>query len=258
MRYSLLAPGKRLRPLLCLLAARAGGGDEGVALDAGCAIEMVHAASLILDDLPSMDDAGLRRGRQTAHLRFGEATAILAAIALLNRAYGVLAALEPLDEARRVRLVERLAEAVGSQGLAGGQEQDLNGRAALSDLERIDDLNALKTGPLFVLAAEFGGRLCGLEEGRLEPLRRFAAHLGLAFQTRDDLLDVVASKSAAAKDVGQDGGKPTVVSLAGCEAAGERIRDQLTSARSALIECRFENDALDRFLRAALDGHWQP
>ncbi len=258
MHYSLMAPGKRLRPLLCLLTARAGGGSDEAALDAGCAIEMVHTASLILDDLPSMDDASLRRGRATAHLQFGESTAILASIALLNRAYGVISAQPALAPGLRAELLERLADSVGSRGLAGGQERDLNGWSELTDLDSVDDLNALKTGVLFVLSAEFGGRICGLDGEALAALRRFAGHLGLAFQTLDDLVDVTASAEAAAKDVGQDAGKPTAIALAGCDAADARIRQHLGEARAALGLCGFESATLERFVGSVFNGYWRP
>ena len=231
MRHALLGPGKRLRPLLTLLAARRFGGDEAAALDAGCAVEMIHAASLVLDDLPCMDNATLRRGRPATHHAFGQDTAILAAIGLLNQAYGLLAALPGVPEARRLRLVSLLAGAVGAQGLVGGQEIDLHARQEHVAETEVDELNHLKTGVLFVAALEAGGVIAGAPEEALAGLRRFGRHLGLAFQTLDDVLDTAATPEAAGKDVGQDGGKPTLVSLFGTDAAWERAMDHLRLAR---------------------------
>ncbi|MBO1080950.1 polyprenyl synthetase family protein [Roseomonas haemaphysalidis] len=234
MRDALLGPGKRLRPILTVLAARRFGGDEAAALDAGCAVEMVHAASLVLDDLPCMDNALLRRGRPTTHQAFGQDTAILAAIGLLSQAYGLLAALPAVPDDRRARMVAVLAGAVGAQGLVGGQEIDLHARQQHVAPGQVDELNHLKTGVLFVAALEAGAVLAGASEDCLPPLRRFGRHLGLAFQTLDDVLDVAATAEAAGKDVQQDAGKPTLVSLFGVEGAWRRALDHLRLARAEL------------------------
>jgi geranylgeranyl diphosphate synthase type II len=234
MQDALLGPGKRLRPLLTVLAARRFGGDEAAAIDAGCAVEMVHAASLVLDDLPCMDNALLRRGRPATHHAFGQDTAILAAIGLLNQAYGLLAALPGVPDGRRVRLVALLASAVGAQGLVGGQEIDLHARQQHVAPGEVDELNHLKTGVLFVAALEAGAVLAGAPDDGLPALRRFGRHLGLAFQTLDDVLDVAATAEAAGKDVNQDGSKPTLVSLFGVEGAWRRALDHLRLARAEL------------------------
>lgn len=231
MRHALVGPGKRLRPLLTLLAARRFGGDEAAALEAGCAVEMVHTASLVLDDLPCMDDAELRRGRPATHRAFGEDTAILAAIALLNQAYGVMATLPGISDAARLRLVTMLVQAVGPQGLVGGQELDLHDRHGPAAAGELDLLNHQKTGVLFVAALEAGAVLGHASEEGVAAMRRFGRHLGLAFQTLDDLLDATATPQMAGKDVRQDGDKTTLVSLCGLDAARRRVEEYLDQAR---------------------------
>jgi geranylgeranyl diphosphate synthase type II len=254
MRHALLGPGKRLRPLLTLLAARRFGGAEAAALDAGCAVEMVHAASLVLDDLPCMDDAALRRGQPATHRAFGEDTAILAAIGLLNHAYGLMAALPDVDDARRGRLVTLLVQAVGSQGLVGGQERDLHVRHVHTAAEEVDELNHQKTGVLFVAALEAGAILGGASEEAVAGMRRFGRHLGLAFQTLDDLLDTIGTVEAAGKDIGQDNGKPTLVSLFGVETAQRRVRDHLEHARREVAWPDGQRCVLEHLLDEMLSG----
>ena len=230
--YALLSPGKRLRPVLALLAAEhfGDGRPHDAALDAGCAIEMVHAASLILDDLPCMDDAALRRGRPTVHRRFGEDMAVLAAIALLNHAYAVVAAAPGLPAEARLTLVSALSGAVGFDGLVAGQARDLRERDGVAEPTPLHELNRQKTGVLFIAAVEGGARAAGARGARLEGARGFARGLGEAFQILDDLLDATATSEAAGKDVGQDGGKPTVVSLIGAEGARAEMHRRLRTA----------------------------
>ncbi len=238
VRYALLSPGKRLRPVLTLLSAEHFGppGREArrraaaAALDVGCAIEMVHAASLILDDLPCMDDAELRRGRPTVHKRFGEDMAVLAAIALLNQAYATAAAAPDLPADARLGLVQALTAAVGFDGLAAGQARDLRDRDVLAEATPLHELNRQKTGVLFIAAVEGGARAAGALDGRLDGARAFARGLGEAFQILDDLLDATGTSEAAGKDVGQDGGKPTVVSLIGADGARAEMHRRLRSA----------------------------
>lgn len=229
-RYALLAPGKRLRPLLAMAAAEHWGGEPLDALDAGCAVEMVHAASLILDDLPSMDDARLRRGRATVHRVYGEDLAVLAAVALLARAFGVLSA-SALSPEARLRLSAELSEAVGFDGLTGGQTRDLHQRNG-TGLDELAVLNRQKTGVLFELAAVAGALTTGAD-GQVEAARRFGERLGAAFQIRDDLLDAEAEAAATGKDAGQDGDKPTVVSLLGAPGARARLLAELRGAEAA-------------------------
>ena len=163
MNYALLAPGKRVRPVLTLMACTQLGGELALALDGACAIEMVHTASLILDDLPCMDDAQLRRGLPTTHRAHGEAAALLAAIGLLNRAYAVLAH-AGLQPPQKIALLARLTDAVGVDGLIDGQALDLRERIGFRGIEAIDELNRLKTGSLFAAALEFGAICAGADD----------------------------------------------------------------------------------------------
>jgi geranylgeranyl diphosphate synthase type II len=233
-RYALLAPGKRFRPMLTLLAAREFGADPATAMDAACAFEMVHTASLILDDLPCMDDAALRRGRTTTHRQFDEATAILASVALLNRAQGVIAGDAGLSTSVRAELAGRLSEAVGFEGLVGGQAMDLDDRARERTAAELDLLNHRKTGVLIVAAAEAGALIAGAAPESVLQVGIFARHLGLAFQIQDDLIDVLGGADAG-KDLGKDAQMTTLVSVLGVEGAREAVIDHLARAEAALV-----------------------
>lgn len=232
VRYALLAPGKRLRPLLAILATRELGADELDALDAGCALEMVHAASLVLDDLPAMDNAISRRGQPATHIVFGEDAAVLAGITLLSRAYGLLATAARLNPATRCSLVQILAEAVGTDGLAGGQLQDLR-PGDRTDAERVADANHLKTGMLFVAAVEMAAVIAGADQKSTDRMRRFATHLGQAFQILDDLADGEPAVPGAQHHC-EDSGKATLPSLLGHNQARHRLERHVAAARELL------------------------
>ncbi len=232
--YALLAPGKRFRPLLTLLAAEAFGVSPSRALDTACAMEMIHAASLVLDDLPSMDDARLRRGRPTTHRVYGEAAAILASVGLLTRAFGAIAGDAGLQADTRIALVETLADAVGFEGLVAGQALDLAERARRRTVAELDELNHRKTGVLMMCAAEAGARIGGASEEARRELGEFARRIGLAFQIRDDLIDVQEGGEHIGKDVGKDAGMTTVVSALGPRAARAAIETHLVAADAAL------------------------
>ena len=236
LRHALLGRSKRVRPVMMLMIAEPRDALAGPLLDVACAVEMVHTASLILDDLPCMDDATLRRQRPTTHIAFGQPTAILSAVALLTRAFGIIAELDDVPACTRTRLASVLANAIGWDGLVAGQEIDINNRASLHDAEQVEHLNWLKTGVLFVAAAEMGAIFRGLENERLEAVRRFARHFGLAFQTADDLLDRTDTAEQAGKDVGKDGDKATLVSLFGASHARLTCRQHLTHAEQALVD----------------------
>lgn len=225
MRYSLLSPGKRTRALLTVLTARYWSDAADAALVPACAVEMVHAASLALDDLPVMDDANLRRGRPTNHRIFGEDTVILAAVALMNDAFGEVARCEDLPERCRLDIVDYLSEAVGLNGLVAGQEMDLHSATQASSLEEVELIHARKTGALFAACTKIGARVAGLTDDRLDDMAEFGMCLGLAFQTYDDLADVHSDEETAGKDVNNDGNKPTVVSILGRQEA-ERAADR--------------------------------
>ena len=235
VRYALLAPAKRLRPTLTLLSAAHFGGEQAQqdALDPGCAIELVHTASLILDDLPSMDDAAVRRGRPACHRRFGEDVAILAAVGLLNQGFSVIARTRGVSPAARLELVDRLSAAVGFDGLVSGQVMDLREKPGL-DGEALLALNHQKTGVLFVAAVEAGALVAGAKGRRRAGAVDFAAHLGSAFQIMDDLIDATGTSESAGKDVGKDDGRRTFVARVGPEEARRQIGSRLDEALSAL------------------------
>lgn len=251
MCYSLLAPGKRLRPILTLLASFHFGVKDLAALDAACALEMVHAASLIMDDLPAMDNAELRRGQPTAHRQFGEEIAILAAVALLNQAYSVIGSMEQINDAARSDLVRTFARVIGSEGLVGGQVMDLKERGQGMDARRIEKLNELKTAALFVAAVEAGAIIAGVTGSRFSAARTFATHLGLAFQIADDMLDDPAFAGTTGKDTGKDADKPTLVSQLGLEGARQTLDAHLGAARAALIVMSPTPSPLTTFFEAS-------
>ncbi len=227
VRHALLAPGKRLRPIATVLASWELGRTDLAALDAGCALEMIHAASLVLDDLPSMDDAATRRGRPSTHRVFGEDVAMLAAISLLAQAYAVAAATAGVDGATRARLVGILAEAVGIHGLAGGQFRDLRGRGGATALV---EANHLKTGVLFVAAVDVAAAIADAAAPDAERLRTCATHLGQAFQLMDDLADGEFGPS----DQPEDRGKTTLLSVLGPGDAVRRLAAHVAHAQDGL------------------------
>jgi farnesyl diphosphate synthase len=222
MRYSSLAPGKRMRPLLVLASARLFGVARGSALQVAAAIEMVHAYSLIHDDLPAMDNSDLRRGRPTCHKRFDEATAVLAGDGLLTMAFEVLAHPDTHgDPAVRCELVSALAAAAGPAGMVGGQMIDLIAERQPLDIGAITRLQRMKTGALIAFSCEAGAILAKAAGAQRTALRGYAHDLGLAFQIADDLLDVEGSAAETGKPVGADAaaGKATFVSILGVERA---------------------------------------
>ena len=254
MRHTLLAPAKRARALLAMLAAKDLGADEAAAISPACALEMVHAASLILDDLPAMDNASLRRGLPANHVQFGEATAILAAIGLLNRAFGVIAEDTTLSAASRVRLTEILSRSVGSDGLVAGQEQDLKWSPTQATRLDVELVHARKTAALFSAAAEMGAAVAGAPEREVRLMREFGMKLGLAFQILDDLLDATASRESAGKDVAQDGGRPSLVFSIGLEAARQAAQIYIDEANSLIGASGGDGGRLRRFAMALIAG----
>jgi geranylgeranyl diphosphate synthase, type II len=236
MRHALLAPSKRIRPLMLNLVAEPTGPMVDAALRVGSAVEMVHTASLILDDLPCMDDAQMRRRRPTTHVAFGQSTAILSSIALLTRAFGIISELEGVSGEMRTKLSAILSNAIGWDGLVAGQELDTNGQSELLDSSGIENLIWLKTGILFVASAEMGAVLRDATDHQVDAVRRYAKHFGLAFQTLDDLLDGSTSAQDAGKDVNKDEGKTTLVSLFGASKARQTCQQHLALADAALME----------------------
>jgi geranylgeranyl diphosphate synthase type II len=247
--YSVLNGGKRLRPIISLASARALGQEPTRVVKTACAIEYVHCCSLVLDDLPSMDDALTRRGRPTTHRTYGVATSILAADALLMHAFRLVAdnAVEAGADGRMVAAAVRdLAVAVGSYGMVGGQHVDLEtaGRESI-DSETLEYIQSKKTGMLFVLAATLGCTLLGAPTEGLDALRRYADSFGLAYQMVDDILDAEGDAERLGKDVGQDINKKTFVTVHGVDRARKSARELLERARSALIDLDGDTSTLD-------------
>jgi geranylgeranyl diphosphate synthase type II len=232
MAYTALAPSKQVRAVLVLLCAELCRGDAARAAPAAAAIELVHSASLILDDLPSMDDAPLRRGRRANHLEFGEATAILAAFGLLNLAYGTLA--RSYEPALSMRMASLLSDAVGPEGLIGGQELDLRATDRSITFETLERIHRGKTGALFVAAATCGALTAAAPAEPIAALTGYAKNLGLAFQIVDDLLDVAGTTADTGKAVRADARKTTFVSFSGVDGARQLAEELCETADRAL------------------------
>jgi len=244
-RHALLSPGKRFRPFLCVFVAQGGGIYDGAELDAaitiGCVAEMVHAASLILDDLPCMDDADLRRNQPTTHIAFDESTAILSATALLNRAFGVLSRLHQVPAHRRIEMIDLLSYAVGSKGLIAGQMADLANTDQGASIAEIERLNTLKTGALFDFSVDAAAILSGMHASQRAALKEFSYHLGLAFQLLDDVKDTLMTDQEAEKSVNRDIGKATILAIAGSDASREKLHEYLSHAKAALQRAELTN-----------------
>jgi geranylgeranyl diphosphate synthase type II len=256
VREACLSRGKRVRPVLAMLSAAHFGGRDLAALDFGCALELVHAASLILDDLPCMDNAQMRRGHPTLHRRFGEDTAVLSAIALLNQAYAVIARDAGLAAETRLALNMLLSECVGFDGLVTGQIRDLRDPEAFRDEAALTSLNHQKTSVLFIAALVGGALIAGADRTAQASARAFAGHLGLAFQLWDDLQDSTSTLEAMGKDAGQDAGRVTFVSLWGVERTRAAIGERISAALEALgsKDCALALYTLDLFHNAGYGG----
>jgi geranylgeranyl diphosphate synthase, type II len=232
MGYTLHAPSKRVRAVLTLLTAELCGRADDGAVVAACAIEMIHASSLILDDLPSMDDGALRRGRPANHVAFGEAIAILAAFGLLDEAFRVV--VRSYDPARASKLTLLMSEAVGSQGLIGGQAADLLATEQQITFDVLERIHRGKTGSLFSAAATAGAITADAAAESCAALQAFAKNLGLAFQIIDDLLDVEGSSEITGKPVRADLKKTTFVSFSGVAGARQLASELCETADAAL------------------------
>ena len=238
MRYASLAGGKRVRPFLVTQSASLFGVDTTSALRTAAAVEMVHCYSLVHDDLPAMDDDDLRRGQPTCHIKFDEATAILAGDALLTKAFEVLAAPETHSDARvRADLVLALAKAAGDHGMVGGQMMDLWAEDNKLDVAQITRLQRMKTGDLIAVSAEAGAILGKASDDARTALHAYAHDIGLAFQIADDLLDVEGDAATVGKATGKDAdaNKATFVSLLGIDKARQQA-DMLSEQAAAHLE----------------------
>ena len=245
MRYSLLAGGKRVRPVLTLATARALGADPERFLPVACAIELIHTYSLIHDDLPAMDDDDLRRGQPTAHVRYGEDVAILSGDALFAEAVRLFCE-QPGEPARVLAALRELSGATGVDGMVGGQYVDMT--VPERDAEMLRTLHALKTGRLIAASVTVVPILEGLPEPETIPYRRFASELGVLFQIVDDILDVTGSEERLGKPSGTDErhGKVTYVSLFGLEQARQLASESHAKALDALAGAGGETDDLRR------------
>jgi geranylgeranyl diphosphate synthase, type II len=206
MRYSLLAGGKRLRPVLALAAGEAFGADTDDIMPAACALEMIHTYSLIHDDLPAMDNDDLRRGRPTCHKAFGEAVAILAGDALLTQAFRVLASDAPnRNPERQVRVIREVATAAGTvEALIGGQMADIESEGKKVGATMLEYIHRSKTGAMITASVVVGGLIAGANEDQIEKLRKYGQRIGLAFQIADDILDVTSTSEQLGKTPGKD------------------------------------------------------
>ncbi len=235
MRYSLLAGGKRLRPVLCLTAASLCGTDPAAVLPFACGLEMVHTYSLIHDDLPAMDDDDLRRGRPSNHKAFDEATAILAGDALQAEAFKVMTTC-PLPAENVLKAVHCFADAAGACGMCGGQELDMQSTGIRIGIAELEHLHALKTGAILRASVVCGGLLAGADEAVIAALSAYGASLGVAFQIADDILDVVSDTQTLGKPAGsdQEQNKNTYPALLGLERSRELADMHADTARRAL------------------------
>lgn len=236
MRYASLGGGKRVRPLLVHAAGEVSGATPEACDAAACAVEMIHAYSLVHDDMPCMDDDDLRRGRPTVHKAYDEATALLVGDALQTQAFLVLTRAQALPPEARLTLVAELAEASGSVGMAGGQAIDLQNVGLAMSREALEGMHRMKTGALLRASVRMGA-LCGnIDTAGLGALDRYAAAVGLAFQVVDDILDVTADTATLGKTAGKDAAndKPTYVSLMGLDAARELAGQLRATAHEAL------------------------
>lgn len=222
IRWSVFAGGKRFRPLLLLAVGQTFGVADDQLLSTACALELIHAYSLIHDDLPSMDNDDLRRGRATCHIQFGEATAILAGDALQTLAFKIVSGDEKLSAEKRVRLIAEIARASGTpHGMVAGQARDLEAESRDVGAEELEQIHRLKTGALIIAAARSGAIIAEAAEAELEAITDYAAQLGLLFQITDDLLDVTSTAEAIGKTPGKDlrSKKATYPHLHGIDAA---------------------------------------
>lgn len=249
MRYSLLAGGKRIRPILCLAGAEAVGGDFDGVLNFACAIEMIHAYSLIHDDLPAMDDDDFRRGQPTNHKKFGEAAAILAGDGLLTEAFAVMTrrSLHPdVDPADLLEATQLVAQEAGFRGMVGGQVVDMEAEDTQPSLELVEFMHAAKTAALIRASVAGGAILAGGDRASVSALSEYGRYLGLAFQIRDDLLDVLGDSRELGKPVGSDEQrkKATYPAVLGIEESQRRERRTVELALNALSEMDAGSDPL--------------
>ena len=251
MNYSLMAGGKRLRPILIMAAADALGVDGEKFLRLSTSIEFIHTYSLIHDDLPAMDNDDYRRGKLTNHKVFGEALAILAGDALLTMAFEIIATDKNVDAETKVKIITEMSKAAGAEGMVGGQVIDMQSENKKIDIQTLKQMHAAKTGALFCAAIRSGAILAGADEKQLANLTEYARQFGLAFQITDDILDVVGDEKTIGKPVGSDekNHKSTYVTLGSSERAKALAQEAVDKAKASLVD--FGENA--EFLRALVD-----
>ncbi|MEJ1095929.1 MULTISPECIES: polyprenyl synthetase family protein [unclassified Pseudoxanthomonas] len=245
MRHAVLGGGKRIRPLLVYAAGALFGADEATLDAPAAAVELIHAYSLVHDDLPAMDDDDLRRGRPTVHIAFDEATAILAGDALQTSAFDLLAHANA-DAALRLDWLQVLSRASGVAGMCGGQALDIDATGAMQSVSALQRMHALKTGALIRAAVRMGAAAGGATSDELQHLDDFAAALGLAFQVRDDILDIEASSEQLGKTAGKDvaQAKSTYPALLGMQGATAKLEELASTMQNALATFDARSDAL--------------
>jgi len=246
MHYSLMAGGKRVRPILCIAASEAVGGNADDVLPAACALEMIHTYSLIHDDLPAMDNDDLRRGKPTCHVAFDEATAVLAGDALLTSAFQVLSSNNLINEnntSNQLKVVHRISFAAGYNGMIEGQMRDITSEGTLLSLEQLEDMHFLKTGALIEASIFSGALLGGGSQKQIDQLEIYAKNIGLAFQVADDILNVEGDPTVMGKAVGTDNarGKSTYPSIMGLNKSKEFAKKLVRNALKALDD--FDSNA---------------
>lgn len=234
--YSLFAGGKRLRPVLMLLVSDMLGGEQSEVLPFACAMEMIHTYSLIHDDLPAMDNDDMRRGKPTNHKVFGEAMAILAGDALLNKAFETVSAHNYMDAKRALRAINILSVSSGTEGMIGGQVIDMESENKTIGLDELLNLQALKTGAIIRSSGVIGAVMSGADEGEIRAVDEYCLNLGIAFQIQDDILDVIGDVKELGKPTGSDfeNQKSTFVSLYGLDKAKAAVEEYTKKAISAL------------------------
>ncbi|WP_189288356.1 polyprenyl synthetase family protein [Bacillus pumilus] len=248
MLYSLKAGGKRLRPVLVLALLHAYGKNEEDGIPVGCAVEMIHTYSLIHDDLPCMDDDDLRRGIPTNHKVYGEATAVLAGDALLTESFRLITSQlsSSVSADQKLRIVEELVKSAGALGMVGGQFDDMEAEQKQVSLAELESIHARKTGKLLTFSVAAGAMLAGASDDDIEKLREFSYHIGIAFQIRDDILDLEGNEEKIGKRVGSDTAneKSTYPSLLTLSGAKEKLHEHITRAKEIVSNLQLEQQLL--------------
>ncbi|WP_078597066.1 polyprenyl synthetase family protein [Evansella clarkii] len=247
MVYSLKAGGKRVRPVLLLAVLESCSKPISAGYEVACAIEMIHTYSLIHDDLPAMDDDDLRRGQPTNHKVHGEAMAILAGDALLTYSYELISKADHLTASEKLELIQLVAVAAGPEGMVGGQAEDMEAEGKLIDVNQLENIHRHKTGDLLSVAVEAGAVIAGLSEADRLSLKKYAYHIGIAFQIKDDLLDVEGDEEKLGKRVGSDvvNNKSTYPKLLGTEGARKKLDHHLDTAKKYLYETNLNHTLLE-------------